>query len=218
MWIDPLIWCICMYTPLPRSSSSSSADLQICDSFLKMSPAMLKLPMFLLLLLLPMTLGQTSLRGTELQVTTVISRPFIMQVPDLIRGERWPEKSINNWPRCCFFLRYYEGFLVDMLYELSTRLGFTFSIHENPEGRYFSLFTFTFHFHHPREPWGQVRDLCRGEVERHDRWGNSYIHPILNFSLSPLIGDSPTFAMVPHPQLFNFSSSPTFFYLSSCSC
>jgi len=43
-----------------------------------------------------------------------------MQVPNLIRGER-----------------YYEGFLVDMLStRLSTMLGFTFTIHENPEGRY----------------------------------------------------------------------------------
>ena len=34
-----------------------------------------------------------------------------------------------------FFLRY-EGFLVDMVKELSTMLGFTFTIHENPTGVY----------------------------------------------------------------------------------
>ena len=37
-----------------------------------------------------------------------------------------------------FFLRY-EGFLVDMLKELSTMLGFTFTIHENPTGAYGSI-------------------------------------------------------------------------------
>ena len=31
-----------------------------------------------------------------------------------------------------FFSLRYEGFLVDMLEELSTMLGFTFTIHENP--------------------------------------------------------------------------------------
>jgi len=76
-----------------------------------------------LLLLLPMALGQISLRGTHIKVTTVTNRPFIMRVPNLIKGER-----------------YYEGFLVDMLYKLSTVLGFTFTIHENPEGRYGGYF------------------------------------------------------------------------------
>ena len=190
MWIDPLIWCICMYTPLPRSSSSSSADLQVCNNCLEMSPSMLKLPMFLLLLL-PMTLGQTTLRGTHIKVTTVISRPFIMQVPNLIRGERWPEKSINNWPRCCFFLRYYEGFLVDMLStRLSTRLGFTFTIHENPEGRYGTYVG--------------------------GKW-NGMIAEVLNSSTFCIFFSSHTsFFFI--PNFSHGSSSPTFFYLSSCSC
>ena len=52
-------------------------------------------PMFLLLLL-PMALGQISLRGTHIKVTTVTNRPFIMRVPNLIKGERWLKKSINN--------------------------------------------------------------------------------------------------------------------------
>ena len=88
-----------------------------------------------LLLMLPIALGQTTLRGTHFKVTTVTNRPFIMPVPNLIKGERWLEESINNWPQYWFCLRYYEGFLVDMLYKLSTELGFTFTIHENPEGR-----------------------------------------------------------------------------------
>jgi len=69
------------------------------------------------LLLLPLALGQTSLRGTEVKVTTVTSRPFIMS-NHLSSGER------------------FEGFLVDMLKELSTMLGFTFTIHENPDQIY----------------------------------------------------------------------------------
>jgi len=68
-----------------------------------------------LLLLPPMGLGQRTLRGTEVKVTTVTNRPFIMP-NNLSSGES---------------LRY-EGFLVDMLKELSTMLGFTFTIHENP--------------------------------------------------------------------------------------
>jgi ABC-type amino acid transport substrate-binding protein len=71
----------------------------------------------LLLLLLPMALGQTTLEGTEVKVTTVTHRPFIMP-NNLSSGER------------------YEGFLVDMLKELSTMLGFTFTIHDNPDGKY----------------------------------------------------------------------------------
>ena len=44
-----------------------------------------------LILLLPMALGQTSLRGREVKVTTVAHRPFIMP-NNLSSGERWPEK------------------------------------------------------------------------------------------------------------------------------
>jgi len=69
-----------------------------------------------LLLLLPMALGQT-LEGTEVKVTTVTNRPFIMP-NNLSSGER------------------YEGFLVDMLKELSTMLGFTFTIQDNLDGKY----------------------------------------------------------------------------------
>jgi len=68
-----------------------------------------------LLLLSPMTLGQRTLRGTEVKVTTVTSRPFIMP------NNHSSGESLR-----------YEGFLVDMLEELSTMLGFTFTIHENP--------------------------------------------------------------------------------------
>jgi len=77
----------------------------------------------LLLLLLPVALGQsiamgqTTLEGTEVKVTTVTHRPFIMP-NNLSSGER------------------YEGFLVDMMKELSTMLGFTFTIHDNPDGKY----------------------------------------------------------------------------------
>jgi len=78
----------------------------------------------LLLLLLPMALGQslsqcgqTTLAGAEVKVTTVTHRPFIMP-NNLSSGER------------------FEGFLVDMLKELSTMLGFTFTIHDNPDKRY----------------------------------------------------------------------------------
>jgi len=72
-----------------------------------------------LILLLPLTLGQTSLRGTHVKVTTVpnIYMSFIMS-NHLSSGER------------------FEGFLVDMLKELSTMLGFTFTIHENPDDAY----------------------------------------------------------------------------------
>jgi len=70
-----------------------------------------------LLLLLPMALGQTSLEGAEVKVTTVTHRPYIMP-NNLSSGER------------------FEGFLVDMLKELSTMLGFTFTIHENPNKTY----------------------------------------------------------------------------------
>jgi len=73
--------------------------------------------MFLLPLLPCMALGQTSLEGKEVKVTTVTNRPYIMP-NNLSTGDR------------------YEGFLVDMLKELSTMLGFTFTIHDNPEGRY----------------------------------------------------------------------------------
>jgi len=68
-----------------------------------------------LLLLSPMALGQRTLRGTEVKVTTVTSRPFIMP------NNHSSGESLR-----------YEGFLVDMLEELSTMLGFTFTIHENP--------------------------------------------------------------------------------------
>ena len=44
-----------------------------------------------LILLLPMALGQTSLRGREVKVTTVAHRPFIMP-NNLSSGERWPQK------------------------------------------------------------------------------------------------------------------------------
>jgi len=74
-----------------------------------------------LLILLPMALGQTSLRGTKVKITTVTNEPFIMPNNNLSSGER------------------YEGFLVDMLKELSTMLGFTFTIHENPTGAYGSI-------------------------------------------------------------------------------
>jgi len=75
-----------------------------------------------LLLLLPMALGQTSLRGTELKLTTVSSNyELYIKSNNLSSGER------------------YEGFLVDMLKELSTMLGFTFTIHENPTGAYGSI-------------------------------------------------------------------------------
>ena len=40
-----------------------------------------------LLLLLPMALGQTTLEGTEVKVTTVTHRPFIMP-NNLSSGER----------------------------------------------------------------------------------------------------------------------------------
>ena len=40
-----------------------------------------------LILLLPMALGQTSLRGREVKVTTVAHRPFIMP-NNLSSGER----------------------------------------------------------------------------------------------------------------------------------
>jgi len=75
------------------------------------------MPPLMFLLLLPLALGQTTLRGTEVKVTTVTSRPFIMS-NHLSSGER------------------FEGFLVDMLKELSTMLGFTFTIHENPDKIY----------------------------------------------------------------------------------
>jgi len=70
-----------------------------------------------ILLLLPLALGQTTLRGAHVKVTTVTNRPFIMP-NHLGSGER------------------FEGFLVDMLKELSTMLGFTFTIHENPDETY----------------------------------------------------------------------------------
>jgi len=70
-----------------------------------------------ILLLLPLALGQTTLRGAHVKVTTVTNRPFIMP-NHLGSGER------------------FEGFLVDMLKELSTMLGFTFTIHENPDKTY----------------------------------------------------------------------------------
>ena len=44
-----------------------------------------------LILLLPMALGQTSLRGREVKVTTVAHRPFIMP-NNLSSGERLPKK------------------------------------------------------------------------------------------------------------------------------
>jgi len=71
-----------------------------------------------LFLLLPMALGQTTLRGTEVMVTTVTHRPFIMPNNLNSTGER------------------FEGFLIDMLNELATMLGFTFTIHENPDQSY----------------------------------------------------------------------------------
>ena len=83
-----------------------------------------------LLLLSPMALGQRTLRGTEVKVTTVTNRPFMMPNNLSSAGERWLEKS-KTIDLFCFSLRY-EGFLVDMLEELSTMLGFTFTIHENP--------------------------------------------------------------------------------------
>ena len=49
-----------------------------------------------LILLLPMALGQTSLRGREVKVTTVAHRPFIMPNNLSSAGERWLEKSNNN--------------------------------------------------------------------------------------------------------------------------
>jgi len=64
-----------------------------------------------------MSLGQTTLIGSEVKVTTVAHRPFIMP-NNLSSGER------------------FEGFLVDMMKELSTMLGFTFNIHDNPEKKY----------------------------------------------------------------------------------
>jgi len=70
-----------------------------------------------ILLLLPLALGQTTLRGAHVKVTTVTNRPFIMP-NHLGSGER------------------FEGFLVDMLKELSTMLGFTFTIHENADNGY----------------------------------------------------------------------------------
>jgi len=75
-------------------------------------------PLMFFLLLLPMALGQTTLRGTEVKVTTVTHRPFVMMPNNLSSGER------------------YEGFLVDMLNELSTMIGFTFTIHDNPDQSY----------------------------------------------------------------------------------
>ena len=83
-----------------------------------------------LLLLLPMALGQTSLEGAEVKVTTVTHRPYIMP-KHLSSGERWPEKA--NFMMC---LRFFEGFLVDMLKALSKMLDFTYTIHENPDKRY----------------------------------------------------------------------------------
>jgi len=71
-----------------------------------------------LLLLLPMALGQTSLEGAEVKVTTVTHRPYIMP-KHLSSGER-----------------FFEGFLVDMLKDLSKMLDFTYTIHENPDKRY----------------------------------------------------------------------------------
>jgi len=74
--------------------------------------------MFLVLLVLPcLALGQTSLEGKDVKVTTVTHRPFIMP-NNLSSGDR------------------YEGFLVDMMKELSTMLGFSFTIHDSPDGRY----------------------------------------------------------------------------------
>jgi len=75
-----------------------------------------------LLLLLPMALGQTSLRGTKVKFTTVTSNyELYIRSNNLTSGER------------------YEGFLMDMLKELSTMFGFTFTIHENPTGAYGSI-------------------------------------------------------------------------------
>jgi len=74
-----------------------------------------------LLLLLPMALGQTTLEGADVKVTTVTHRPYIM-----------PNNLSSPQPSALRF----EGFLVDMLKELSKMLDFTFTIHENPDKRY----------------------------------------------------------------------------------
>jgi len=66
-----------------------------------------------------MALVQATLEGSEVKVTTVTNRPFIM--PNNLTGDR--------------ALRF-EGFLVDMMKELSKMLGFTFNIHDNPDKRY----------------------------------------------------------------------------------
>merc|ERR1719507_2588257 len=91
-----------------------------------------------LILLLPMSLGQTTLIGSEVKVTTVAHRPFIMP-NNLSSGER------------------YEGFLVDMLKELSTMFGFTFTIHDNPEGKYGQLNGGTWN--------GMIGEVIRGTAD-----------------------------------------------------
>ena len=48
-----------------------------------------------LLLLLPMALGQTTLEGAEVKVTTVTHRPYIMP-NNLSSGFRWPEKANHH--------------------------------------------------------------------------------------------------------------------------
>ena len=126
----PQLHCICIRsemcpTMLKLNHLSTSDQISSSSDFKNMA-------MLLLLLLLPMALGQTTLAGTEVKVTTVTHRPFIMP-NNLSSGERWPKKSHHFI--CCLLIRY-EGFLVDMLKELSTMLGFTFNIHENPDKKY----------------------------------------------------------------------------------
>ena len=128
-----------------------------------------------LILLLPMALGQTSLRGREVKVTTVAHRPFIMP-NNLSSGERWPAK-LHRIVHHYHFLRF-EGFLVDMMKELSTMLGFTFNIHDNPEKKCCGQ-----NKENIKIILLKVRPTCRRHMERHDWRGNtiSYIIYIFHF-------------------------------------
>ena len=103
LWTPQDVHCaVTMYIPHSSFSSSLSASsltrkelserLSMADfwsdfflHFRSMSQSMF------LILLLPMALGQTSLRGREVKVTTVAHRPFIMP-NNLSSGERLPEK------------------------------------------------------------------------------------------------------------------------------
>ena len=104
--------------------------------------------MFLLLLLPCMALGQTSLAGKEVKVTTVTNRPYIMP-NNLSTGDRWPLKRVTI------------SHLPAQIWRLS-------GWHDEGALNYARL-----HLYHPRQPRREIRPKWNGEMEWHDWRGSS---------------------------------------------